>query len=99
MNRASIAGKEGNRGLAAYGATKAAVTSLNAELEPAGVRAIAICPEFVDTPMAAIATVPREEMIQAGDVAEVVRTMLRLSRHAYIPEVVMDRTSSVRVRQ
>ena len=96
VNVASIAGKDGNPGLAAYGATKAAVISLtqslNAELEPDGVRAISICPGFVDTPMAAISTVPRTEMIQPADVAEIIRTALRLSPHAHIPDVVIERT-------
>jgi NAD(P)-dependent dehydrogenase (short-subunit alcohol dehydrogenase family) len=96
VNLASIAGKGGSPGLAAYGATKAAVISLsqslNAELEPDGVRAVAICPGFVDTPMAAIATVPRAQMIQPADVAEIVRTSLRLSPHAHVPEVVIERT-------
>ena len=95
VNMASIAGKDGNPGLAAYGATKAAVISLtqslNAELEPDGVRAIAICPGFVDTPMAAVSTAPRHQMIQPVDVAEIVRTALRLSPHAHIPEVVVER--------
>jgi NAD(P)-dependent dehydrogenase (short-subunit alcohol dehydrogenase family) len=96
VNMASIAGKDGNPGLAAYGATKAAVISLtqtlNAELEPDGVRAISICPGFVDTPMAAISTVRREEMIRPEDVAEIIRTTLRLSPHAHIPEVVIARS-------
>lgn len=96
VNLASIAGKEGNPGLAAYGATKAAVisltASLNAELEPDGVSATAICPGFVNTPMATISTAPRQQMIQPADVAEIVRTILRLSAHAHIPEVVIQRT-------
>jgi NAD(P)-dependent dehydrogenase (short-subunit alcohol dehydrogenase family) len=83
VNLASIAGKDGNPGLAAYGATNAAVISLtqsiNAELEQHGVRALAICPGFVDTPMASISTAPREQMIRPADIAEVVRLALRLS--------------------
>ena len=45
-----------------YAATKAAVISLthslNADLDDDGVRAIAICPGFVDTPMAEFAGLP-----------------------------------------
>ena len=56
VNLASIAGTLPTPGLATYGATKAAVISLtrslNEELDADGVRAIAICPGFVDTPMA-----------------------------------------------
>src|SRR5438132_489846 len=56
VNLASLAGTMPTPGLAAYGATKAAVISLtrslNEELDGDGVRAVAICPGFVDTPMA-----------------------------------------------
>jgi 3-oxoacyl-[acyl-carrier protein] reductase len=56
VNLASIAGTGPAPGLTVYGATKAAVIGLtrsqNAELDGDGVRAIAICPGFVDTPMA-----------------------------------------------
>ena len=56
VNLASIAGTTPTPGLTVYGATKAAVIALtrsqNAELDAAGVRAIALCPGFVDTPMA-----------------------------------------------
>ena len=58
VNLASIAGTAPTPGLTVYGATKAAVIALtrsqNAELDDAGVRAIAICPGFVDTAMAAV---------------------------------------------
>jgi len=96
VNIASIAGKEANPGLglAAYAATKAAVISftqsLNAELEVDGVRALAICPGFVDTPMATISRMAGSMMIQPADVAEVVRMALRLSPHARIPEVIIE---------
>src|SRR5579884_666436 len=52
VNLASIAGTAPTPGLTVYGATKAAVIALtrsqNLELESAGVRAVAICPGFVD---------------------------------------------------
>lgn len=95
VNLASIAGKAANPGLGAYGATKAAVSllteSLNAESEQDGVRAIAICPGFVDTPMASIATSPRDEMIRPADCAEVVRMALRLSPRARVPDIIIER--------
>jgi hypothetical protein len=55
------------------------------------VRAIAICPGFVDTPMAEFSGLPGEEMIRPEDCAEVVRLCLRLSPHARIPQVVIER--------
>jgi len=95
VNLASIAGTIPTPGLAAYGAAKAAVISftrsLNAEVAADGVRATAICPGFVDTPMAAWAGIPAEEMIRPEDCAEVVRTLLRLSPAARIPQVVIER--------
>ena len=98
VNLASIAGTLPTPGLATYGATKAAVISLtkslNEELDGDGVRAIAICPGFVDTPMAEWSGLPGEEMIQPEDCAEVVRMCLRLSPHARIPQVVIERMGS-----
>src|SRR5207245_656486 len=68
VNVASIAGTTPSPLLGAYGASKAAVISLtrtlNAELEPDGVRATALCPAFVDTPMATWSGLPPEELIQ-----------------------------------
>jgi NAD(P)-dependent dehydrogenase (short-subunit alcohol dehydrogenase family) len=55
------------------------------------VRAIAICPGFVDTPMASISTSPRDDMIQPADCGEVFRMALRLSPQARIPEVIIER--------
>ncbi|HLX32838.1 MAG TPA: SDR family oxidoreductase [Gaiellaceae bacterium] len=98
VNLASIAGTLPTPGLATYGATKAAVIaltrSLNAELDAAGVRAIAICPGFVDTPMAQWSGLESEEMIRPEDCAEVVRMCLRLSPTARIPQVVIERMGS-----
>ena len=98
VNLASIAGTMPTPGLAAYGASKAALisltTSLNAELEADGVRVTAICPGFVDTPMAQWSGLDPGEMIRPQDCAEVVRMLLRLSPHARIPEVVVQRMGS-----
>ena len=98
VNLASIAGTEPTPGLTVYGATKAAVIALtrsqNAELDRDGVRAIAICPGFVDTPMAEWSGLPGDEMIQPEDCAEIVRMCLRLSPRARIPQVVVERVGS-----
>ena len=95
VNLASIAGTLPAPGLATYGATKAAVISLtrslNEELEVDGVRAVAICPGFVDTAMAQWSGIPTDEMIRPEDCAEVVRMVLRLSPHARVPQVVIER--------
>ena len=98
VNLASIAGTMPTPGLVVYGATKAAVIALtrsqNLELDDAGVRAIALCPGFVDTAMAAWSGIPTEEMITTEDCAEVVRMCLRLSPNARVPQVVIERVGS-----
>lgn len=96
VNLASIAGTAPTPGLATYGATKAAVISLtrslNEELDGDGVRAVAICPAFVDTPMAEWSDIPADEMIRPEDCAEVVRMLLRLSPYARVPQIVIEGT-------
>jgi NAD(P)-dependent dehydrogenase (short-subunit alcohol dehydrogenase family) len=98
VNLASIAGTLPTPGLATYGATKAAVISLtrslNEELDADGIRAVAICPGFVDTPMAEWSGIAPGEMIRPEDCAEVVRMVLRLSPHARVPQVVIERAGS-----
>ena len=98
VNLASIAGTLPTPGLSSYAATKAAVISLtrslNEELDADGVRAVAICPGFVDTPMAEWSGIPGDEMIQPEDCAEIVRMCLRLSPHARIPQVVIERSGA-----
>ena len=98
VNLASIAGTEAVPVLPVYAATKAAVISLtrslSADLEDDGVRSVAICPGFVDTPMAEFSGLPAEQMIQPEDCAEVVRMCLRLSPHALIPQVVIQRAGA-----
>ena len=95
VNLASIAGTTPTPGLTVYGATKAAVIALtrsqNLELESAGVRAVAICPGFVDTAMAEWSGLAADEMITTEDCAEVVRMCLRLSPNARIPQIVIER--------
>jgi NAD(P)-dependent dehydrogenase (short-subunit alcohol dehydrogenase family) len=98
VNLASISGTLPTPGLATYGATKAAVIaltrSLNEELDGDGVRAIALCPGFVDTPMAQWSGIEPSDMIRPEDCAEVVRMCLRLSPNTRIPQVVLERMGS-----
>jgi NAD(P)-dependent dehydrogenase (short-subunit alcohol dehydrogenase family) len=98
VNLASIAGTTGVPILPIYAASKAAVISLtqslNADLTEDGIRSIAICPGFVDTPMAEFAGLRSDEMIQPEDCAEVVRMCLRLSPQARIPQVVIERVGA-----
>jgi NAD(P)-dependent dehydrogenase (short-subunit alcohol dehydrogenase family) len=97
VNLASIAGTIPSPRLPIYGATKAAVIqftyTLNREEAEHGVRATALSPGFVDTPMTDFAPVRKEEMIRTEDCVEVVRTLLRLSPYARIPHVVIERVA------
>ena len=97
VNLASIAGTIPTPGLAGYGASKAAVISLTRSLvrEEAenGVRATALCPGFVDTPMAAWTGLAADEMIRPEDCAELVLSLLRLSPAARVPVIVVERAA------
>ena len=95
VNLASIAGTIPTPGLATYGAAKAALIALTRSLvreeRETGVRATAICPAFVDTPMTTWTGIDGAEMIQPEDCAELVRALLRLSPAARVPVVVIER--------
>lgn len=96
----SLAGIWPMAGFAGYSATKAAAISIArsiaAEEAAAGVRACAICPAFVDTDLSEWAK-PRLDgapMLQANDVAEAVRFLLRVSPAASITEIVLRRAGT-----
>jgi NAD(P)-dependent dehydrogenase (short-subunit alcohol dehydrogenase family) len=101
VNTASIAGKSGQGWLSIYSATKFGVVgltqSMNKELGGEGIKSCALCPGFVDTAMTEFVKdqVPADEMIQPQDIAEIVRTLLRLSPGCVVPEVVFQRPNEV----
>ena len=82
-------------GLSIYGASKAALiswtNSLNREEAEHGVRATALCPAFVATPMTDWTGLPAEDMIQPEDIVELARALLRLGPRARVPEIVVER--------
>jgi short-subunit dehydrogenase len=96
VNIASVVGKQGVAKFAAYSASKAAMIALseviNAELGPRGVKATAICPALVDTPMTAWtksqgAAAP--PLMDIADVVSVVRMLLELSPSCVVPEITL----------
>lgn len=97
INLASIAGRSGQPWLSVYAATKAAVLNwtngLQTELGKCGVRATALAPGFVDTPMTDFVKgeVSPEQMIQPEDLAKTVTWLLSLSSHCRVPEVFFER--------
>jgi 3-oxoacyl-[acyl-carrier protein] reductase len=98
INISSIAGKEGFAGGGAYSASKFGVMSLTQtlldEAKSFNIRATAICPGYVDTPMVAAAPVPGSEMIRPEDIAQTVLYLLNLSEKAVVREIVMTRIGS-----
>ena len=97
VNTASIAGKSGQAWLSVYSATKFAVVgwtqAMNKELNAEGIKSLALCPGFVETPMTEFIReqVPADEMIRPADVAEAVRFALHVSAACVIPEVIFQR--------
>lgn len=96
----SITGVHAEPGLAAYGATKAALLSLvdtvNAEESAGGVTATALAPAFVDTDMSAWAAdrVPPAEMIPVADIVRLVECLLDLSARSVVGHVVVARAGT-----
>jgi NAD(P)-dependent dehydrogenase (short-subunit alcohol dehydrogenase family) len=102
VNLAAVAGLRGCPQMAAYGAAQHAVVgftrALNAELGGDGVRATALCPELVDTPMTAWARgqVAPAEMIQVADGVAAVRMLLELGPTCLVPELTLERPATGR---
>jgi NAD(P)-dependent dehydrogenase (short-subunit alcohol dehydrogenase family) len=97
VNLSSISGKAGQPWLSVYSATKAAVVgwtqAMNRELNGDGIKNVALCPGFVDTPMTDFVRehVKAEDMISTQDIAESVRFLLRTSPACVVPEIVFQR--------
>jgi NAD(P)-dependent dehydrogenase (short-subunit alcohol dehydrogenase family) len=93
VNTASIAGKRGQPWLSVYSATKGAVVNfteaMHKELSNDGIKSTALCPGFVDTAMTDFikGSVPAQDMITPGDIAESVRLLLKLSPACIVPEI------------
>jgi len=97
VNTSSISGKRAEAWLSVYSATKHAVVgwteAMNKELGAQGIKSLALCPAFVDTPMTDFVKgqVKAEEMIRPQDIAEAVRFMLRVSPACVVPEIMFVR--------
>ncbi|NLG21272.1 MAG: SDR family oxidoreductase [Actinomycetales bacterium] len=97
---ASITGAYAEAGLAAYGASKAALLSLaetlNAEESGGGVMATAVAPAYVDTDMSEWTkeTIPAETMLRVEDIVSIVRMLLGLGRTASITRIVVSRSGA-----
>lgn len=96
----SITGVHSEAGLAAYGASKAALLSMvdtfNAEESGNGISATAIAPAYVDTDMSEWAhdTVGPETMIPAADVAKLAVSLASMSTRSVVGPVVISRAGT-----
>jgi 3-oxoacyl-[acyl-carrier protein] reductase len=95
VNISSIAGIESWAGNSLYSMTKFAIRgltgSLLAEGAPHGVKAVAICPGYVATPLVDGAPVPPEEMIQPEDILKTIRFLRDLSPSAVSGDILLKR--------
>ena len=66
---------------------------MNKELNGDGIKSVALCPGFVDTPMTEFIReqVKQEDMIRTADIAGAVRFLLELSPACVVPEIVFQR--------
>jgi NAD(P)-dependent dehydrogenase (short-subunit alcohol dehydrogenase family) len=97
VNLSSISGKTGQPWLSVYSASKAGVVAwtqaMNKELGGEGIKSVALCPAFVDTPMTDFVKgqVSADEMITTADIAASVRFLLSTSPACVVPEIVFQR--------
>jgi 3-oxoacyl-[acyl-carrier protein] reductase len=92
INISSLAGKQAWSGTGTYSASKFAINGLTQALADEGkvdhIKAIAICPAMVATPMTSASG---SDYLQPEDIAETVLYLLRLSPAAWPTEVVLER--------
>lgn len=93
INLGSLSGKRVASNVG-YAMTKFAVVALThgvrREGRDAGIRATVLCPGYVATDMTANETeIPRHEMTQPEDLAELVETLLRLPNNAAVSELLV----------
>ncbi len=95
VNVSSIAGKAVYNNNAGYAMTKFASLALSHATRRSGwedgVRCTALCPGFVATDMTAdVESFPHDKMMEPGDIAQVVLTLLALSNNASVAELVIN---------
>jgi NAD(P)-dependent dehydrogenase (short-subunit alcohol dehydrogenase family) len=91
---ASLAGIEGMPSAPAYAASKWAAVGIAQAIRAEKVRATALCPGYVDTPMIDV-DLPSAELIQPADMARAVRFLLELSPACVVPEIVVGRAGAL----
>lgn len=99
VNISSVAGKSGFTGASAYCASKFGMIGLTESLLEEAIqhqiRATAICPGYVATPMVSAVPIPQGEMIPPEDIGKLVVGLLHLSPLTIIKEIVVNRKGSI----
>ncbi|MFQ5580250.1 MAG: SDR family oxidoreductase [Nitrospiria bacterium] len=99
INISSVAGKSGFTGASAYCASKFGMIGLTESLLEEAIqhqiRATAICPGYVATPMVSAVPIPQGEMIPPEDIGKLVVGLLHLSPLTIIKEIVVNRKGSI----
>lgn len=95
INVASLSGKRVKNANVGYAMSKFAMMALTQAVRREGwdhgVRATALCPGFVATDMTThVADFPREQMIDAQDLAILAETVLRLPNNATVAELLVN---------
>jgi len=95
INLVSLAGKRvPSDDSAGYAMSKHAALALHHATRRVGwdhgVRATAVCPGLVATDMVSWSKVPRDEMIDPADLAEVIATVMTLPNHAVVAELMVN---------
>lgn len=95
VNIASVAAKAPVvPGYAAYGAAKAAMVnltmSLNKEGNPYGVRATALCPTYVDTPLWEGVDMANQQLLTPDVIAKTILFLWQLPQNVLIQELTVD---------
>ena len=99
FNIASRAGKVGIATVGGYSASKFALMGLNEslynELTAFGIKVTALCPGYVNTDMAARASIPPEKRIPVEDIVKTIEFLLSLSPNSCVRDVSIDCCSTV----
>jgi NADP-dependent 3-hydroxy acid dehydrogenase YdfG len=95
INVASIAGKAVFDSGIGYSMSKFALVALSHATRHAGwedgVRCTALCPGYVSTDLTTeVASIAQQDMIEPGDIAELVVTVMRLSNSASVAELTVN---------
>lgn len=99
FNLSSRAGKFGIGSLGGYCMSKFGLMGLNDslffELAEFGIKVTALCPGFVDTEMAHLAKLPKEDRMSPKDIVKTIEFLLDLSPQCRVREIILECTKAI----